>query len=1838
MSDLEQQLPAIERLRAERDGLGQQAYALRTKIARTSAALRASRVDAGRRSAPPAAVISEGRAEIARHEVRLRELAAAEQDARRRIVLHEHSRQRQEFLDRSLAALGAAADEIRMRLRQEQDVRPRDRKKLGEIQTALERTEAQMADARRSLEELHAGDAQREADSEAAREQLGRTAAESRRLRERIDHEEEHIGALHDATGPGAAQLEDHLAELNERYAETKGLLKASRANLHERIKGIYVNPHPRDTVAQMSDSTPFVLLPMRIETRFKVQRNGGGSGPELLLRIYPDDIAVHTHESDLSDREVTEGERYWRTIFDIEKGPAINRATLKTESWKVFAALFGPSRAAWVARRTRPTNWVDPLTIVSADALTFPPHDLTRTAAWTRAPRTQVMPDRFVVRLYRNNTVTEVVGEPIPDELFVGPEPLDLVAEADQEESDVEDSFVTVDGQLTFGANFDWTSNFDRAIEQGMGFRIPLDAATATQGFDRIVVLGVMASAGPGASKGILETLLTSHHHSPQGLTLLRQGTATNNMDGQGSGYSINDSLDQVGEVTGIDKPLFTATSDVDGRVLADALGVSHDTLHFVFNADNTDGREAVAMNRALYPATLGYYFDTLLPVMSPEARDRLRDFFVNNVTGRGPLSSIRVGDQPYGILVTSDFAKWGSEAQRDIVLRRDPFPDVLLAVLRRFDAIWQAILPKLVFAGKPGISTSEALINVLGLQAGSASFTQRIGYSAEYLKNLADFQFGGGEFDELVDAAVKELFVIDWLRTLGYEPPGPTSSDRPQLLRLIYQHYTTGIDAANLVDAVPLSENATIREFTSGKNYIDWLRDAASLNALASQDFGGAPVPTALLYLKLRHALLLQLHKTTVDWLKNRGYDASITMAPRTFHNIRPEGDLSRWELMSAPVTAVGASRVAGKLAIADYVLSPSVVIDEAAYLQQMRAALETLSNLSTARLERCFTEHIDTCTYRLDAWQTGLFKTRLDAMRRTERGKLGAYIGAFGWVENARPSTSWLAVTDVPERLKSSRGAPLREYAGNGGFIHAPSINHATAAALLRSGYMSHATTENPDVFSVNVSSERVRRALFILQGMRNGQSIEALLGYQFERGIHDRASVDPTLGVLNGFIFDIRVAFPIKRVRVGAGEFAGVEETVEAYDVVNGVTLVETANPDWAAITGAPAATLTAARIDALNEEREKAADTLDAIKDLLLSESAYQLVQGNFDRAGAVLGSMKDAHPPPDLDVIKTPRSSHFTFTQRVAVHFPRLDATDPSATAWPAIPMTPRAVLEPGVNRWLGDVIGSPDAIVFTAFEVRDEEVLVNPQLMSVEDLALQPIDLVYIIGADINTGAGARSGASELESRVAWRYRADNGLDETSRIRIQFGAPASQAGTVTMAEVMPLMRALQSVLSDSRPLDARDYHTATTRGAGSTGPAATPAAGFNFADLRARAEGLQSQLGAVIDELHAIPFTAIIGGWPVADLEGAFRELRANEGKVELSSVFFDFTVGDALTLQLLLIRLSAFGLTDAFPRVQNVTTDDAKVGLVSQAKDAAGAAVARKAASERLLADAVTAAAASDDRAITLAVDACKAILGGDFAVIPGFGLPNEAEVLQSNNGHAQLMSHAVNVLGMRSPEEEWLRSVAYVRPRVAAWERIRLLHETLLRNRLDITAVQLPYRNGDSWLAVTLPETDAVTGKPFDIAHDTLSMIVHGDSAFAPGSLRYGIMIDSWTETIPAREQSTGIAFHYNRPDAMPPQTLLLAVPPSMTGHWSWDALASIVDDTLRRAKLRAVEPHLLDEHVQNPELGVLLPAVISEFQQYDLNVSLDLRMNLVTLAPFLAEMYVNPNLNA
>jgi len=1610
-------------------------------------------------------------------------------------------------------------------------------------------------------------------------------------------------------------------------YERAKAKKLASELAVDKAIHGLYVDPHPHSAIHQLNDNIPFLLFPVRIETRFITT----GPVSELWLRIYPDDIAIHTHEKYLTALELTEGEKYWKAIYQAEKNGGDQKEEIKKDAWNTLLETFRSQRSAWIALQTKPTNWSNDLSgIETADDLAFPEIGPIKPDSWSRAPRVNVLPDRFVITLYEGETVAkEIVGNTIPDELFVGPDPMEP-----------DDSFVTKDEKLLLGKSYDWMSNFDKAIQNGMGFKIPLTAAQVANGFTRILAFGVNLSTNKTSAKTIVENLIDNHHYSPKGFSLVPQGTATNNTDDSGSGYTKNDSPEES-YVTEAEAPLFTEADDCDGKNLADALGIDYSPLQNVLYSDGKDLQEAVAMNTALYASTLGYYFDAMLnPVLNETQQDQLRDFFIENVTGRGPLPAIRVGDQPYSILLTSNFDQWKWVANGEIfsgLLLNNTFLNGLYDILKDYNNIWKSLVSKISFIGKPDSDPSEILMDVIGLQSNSASIYQRIGYSTDYLKNLDEFQFGGKYFKDLIDNIISKYNTMAALKNFGYKPDEQGNFKVPQLLKIIYQHYHTTLDFANIVDNVPLSETDGIRYYdeVTKKNYINWLAGIDRLSALEKQDFGsGINPPSSLLYMQLRRSLSLQLHKSSVLYLRKKGLNVDFTLQATNFNNIRTDGNLTKWEVMRAKIKPGNPRLTQNNVRVADYLLNLGQNEDEAEFLNVMKNSLSDLANLPTARLERCFIEHLDTLSYRLDAWQTGMFNLRLKQIRKlqNEGRQKGIYLGSFGWVENIHPSGKRKLVTDaIPDKLKPKNDQPLFEYTDNGGFVHAPSLNHASAAAVLRSGYMSHSNPENPDVMAVNLSSERVRRALFVLDGMRNGQSLEVLLGYQFERGLHDQGSKDNTLKKLNLYIYNFRDAFPLLNHQILQQGTDTPQESIPAKNVVNGVTLAEStaAFPYGAA---GEVLSATASERAAIIIEKDKLSDTLDAVKDLLLSESIYQLVQGNFDRAGALTNAIKDAIIPAELDVIETPRGSQFSITNRVVINFGQVDSLASANNPWPSVSMTPRARMEAGINKWLGSVIGNPVNVQYSVSYLDELEQPQSQEILNLEQLDLQPIDLIYTIGNELNTGEENKTSLSELESRIAYQYKRAHGFDDTLVIKIEFKNPEGVVGKQTFSEILPLLRLLRMIITDSRYLDAEDFEPHSKKSlADKNNPKA-----LDDAELLARVQLIQFQFSSLISAISGL---SIIAQIPDPDnnnvitdyhnLKDAFEALE--KAKLDFVDVDFNFGNVGAAHLQNLLVEVSNFGVSDAFPKYATVLNDETKTQILTQAQSIFKRMVETDKSVEKTLTQA--AAISGIQQKVREYIHAGKQLLQDAFNILPLFNFNNDADIQLSQGDSVQLLNYAKTTLKMSYPIDEWMQNVSHVRPRLSNWDQIRSLYELNNTDELKVQAIQIPYRTGDSWLAVEFPEIDPITNEPFNILHDTLSIISHGET-FVPAGKQSGILVDDWTEMMPTREETTGISFNYNQPNAMPPQSLLLAVTPEIKGHWTWEDLIGILNDTLNRAKLRAVEPKILDE-VLPPEVNILRPAILADFSQYDLNIALDYRLNLAVLASVLQIQSVSPD---
>ena len=178
----------------------------------------------------------------------------------------------------------------------------------------------------------------------------------------------------------------------------------------------------------------------------------------------------------------------------------------------------------------------------------------------------------------------------------------------------------------------------------------------------------------------------------------------------------------------------------------------------------------------------------------------------------------------------------------------------------------------------------------------------------------------------------------------------------------------------------------------------------------------------------------------------------------------------------------------------------------------LGDVRTSMKHLQTLDTERLQHLMQGTLDLSAHRLDAWVTSFATKRLAAM--TPNAGQGAYIGGYGWVENLMPLPGTAIAAPTGE------GGAMFTLPRDTGFIHAPSATHAAAAALLRNAQLGAADVASPtSPFAIDLSSRRAREAARLLDGVREGQPLGALLGYRIERRLH-QLSLDHFIAPLRG----------------------------------------------------------------------------------------------------------------------------------------------------------------------------------------------------------------------------------------------------------------------------------------------------------------------------------------------------------------------------------------------------------------------------------------------------------------------------------------------------------------------------------------------------------------------------------------------------------------------------------------------------------------------------------------------------------------------------------------------
>jgi hypothetical protein len=1071
-------------------------------------------------------------------------------------------------------------------------------------------------------------------------------------------------------------------------FANAQQALRAARSALNAALAASLAAG--ADTAVNLGGDLPIALFPVRIETRFvqsapavgiagvaKIATAAAafvGPAPVTAAAVAaPPAAPVGTLQIRVYPDELL-AQTHEPELTDDEwnAGRAYWTAGDTLASWTALLALFPTPRAAWIVSQTNTT--------------VRPP---ARAASWTR-PATAILPDNFTAFAYRGGVlVVSAVGSAVAEPVTLTMAPaIDATAR------------VTLPGSsIQMDADLLWTVQFAAAKSVGMGLEMPLMAVDWAQGFDLLLVVGTKGSFTVAEAGQQIQSLLDGHHYT-RGLAFIPPGTPTSNQPGAPSGYPPAD----PGGADSFAVERGTPTSG-DGLTAAGALGVAPQTMAHIEHTDLQSDAAAQAMLTALWPATLGYHLEQMMaptdaslsPPWNANAVAAAYDYTRSYVRPGGPLPAFRVGAVPYALLPATSLSRLAAAA-----------PGPLATALASLQPNLLTASAQAARVDPNSADPDGDLVNVLRLNASSMSFLVQVLIGSDFQVMIGKLP-GINPASVVTGQALQAGSANSVLRGAGLAVSG---TPRIAAASFGQTEAFSGVLVSSLPDRQsPLPDSA---------NYIQWI---AGQLASGGADLASDSLPPAyertLLYQLLRHAVLVE--KARIAQPNVREVEVLGLASIEIRAAVTPEMTVAKTGIDTTGIETTG-----GVIATTGVPPAPPPPVP---HMADVTAALGVLAGLPIADLERLFTETLDACSHRFDAWITSLATARLKQLRGGT-GAQGTHFGAYGWVQNIKPAA-----------------APFDP--GTGGFIHAPSPNHAQTAAILRNGFLARGAPGTL-FYALDLSSARVRAGLEILARVRDGESLSEILGTELET----RLRADATLA--STFLEPLRISYPMPSSSIVDGLAA---------------VLAWRANPTSPHF---PSAVLS------------DVAQLLDSAADLLTAESVYQLVSGNPMGAAAGLDALGQGARPPEPAVAKGPVAGT-SVSHRVAVV---LD--DTAAPGWTA-PPTPRASACRYIDGWLGQLLGDPQQ---TKCRVTTKS---GVQVVSLAQLGLRPVDVVAL-------SVAALDGNSEIDLRI----RAAAGDPEST---VNYAADSSLgAGAITFPALLELAQQADRLLSLARPLLASDF------------------------------------------------------------------------------------------------------------------------------------------------------------------------------------------------------------------------------------------------------------------------------------------------------------------------------------------------------------------------------------------------------------------------------------------
>ncbi len=1353
----------------------------------------------------------------------------------------------------------------------------------------------------------------------------------------------------------------------------------------------------------------PLGLLPVRLETRYQHDT--------LLVRIFPDEIHVDSHDPGVTDAERSAWEQFRKAL------EATNDTPPMLDLWLRLARDVGTSRALYLASQR---------TLRALPA---------RPPGYARPPRASLLPERFVAHAWVDSLQTSPLRA---EAAHLVREPLALAPDPAKP---------GVSSSASMDADTVWMTSFLEAERAGMALRIALPKPSSR--VLQLVVLGVRASADPAASADDWERHLGGQAVDG-GLSLPPPGSATNALPGQRPLFSTRPDTTALYHRALAFRVLTPTDPRADPRPrrepphnpwapamqAAEALGLTPTLFSHLEGAEDDTLQAETAMRGLLRGA-----FETeLRAAFGSSGALEMAIGVLSEASALGPYPTLMVRSQPYGVLPLalgndvyghSDWDRLWSVAD---ALRNTAFAPATGQVPRiAGDVPADPIERMIAVLQSEGIAVGAELRLVLGASMASTTLAG----AAAALRDRIEQQ---------------HIAARDLAAQLGGDPGNPIPMTGRVLL-------------AESGQALPLVVPADPGPAEIPAQYLGLLANTASLSYLldvALKDFS----PRALLFHLARVALLEAADIDTRTVLLSEGLAKEEDFEANGRYR-----DLGTRLQLPAPARFIAP----GQIASFDDILS-----DRRNSIGAVRLRFDELRRLAAldpARLELLFGAVLGLFANRLDALYTARAADRLRQLRSDnllgpapDGFVRGIQLGAFGWL-------------DAIPRPVGQR---------NAGYVLAPSVQHAVAAGVLLSA--DHARRiDNPsgpraDDYAVELSSQRTREAQAVLDGLRENQSLPALLGYRLERVLTRAGGTVPAL------VARLRRIASTAAVPVSTGGATPAESAAEA--VCDGLALVRRATAELTAAVDInrlgsdlqQPAPLDSAQTSTLVDALASLRDLVDAVSDLLLAESVYHLANGNPSRASGATDILSGAVPPPDRLEMLQPPERGIAVNHRVLL---ALDQDRRLRDGWPS--GSPRGLADPDLDSWLNRLLPAPENILVRLLgaDGSTNKVVSLRDLFDVwpeRDPPLGALDLAFDV---IEPGAVARSA---LEARLAAACDAMTGAT---------GMPFAwdrerdwPATAYSIAEVSAIAGAARAVLGNARPLQPDDVPGAVA---------------IDTGDLAAR-------LQAVADAATT-----------------ASKQL--------------DNAIGSADERPSARRWAAAFGLPSL---AETPTAEACRAAHAELDRRIAAAADAALPLRERI-------AALFDGQPVV------PRLTGVDTALIKGFA--------------GDMKVAPVELRG-------FIAKASRVRPALAAMTALDALvlraDDSGTMHRLVVS--QTPRDPGEAWAGS--PKTPR-RGRTSFVAW----RLAKGGALDDPAQSVSALVLDRWSELVPAAEADAAIAFHTDAPSTTAPNAILLCVPPRNLEQWSEALVLDHILEALALAKMRTVTPAGLDTIAQFAPLSLL-----------------------------------------